>query len=284
MNPLFKMVSRENSIATVEEGDYYKNDLLYCGKCHKPKERLIKSQFYGDFKVRDRCDCDLKREAEEADKTRLSEEERQKQARARLAEQRRDRAFPDRRMKEWRFEVDDKTNAKLSEVAQKYVDAFDAMRERGTGLLLYGGVGTGKTFISACIVNALIDRGFRCKMTNFARLSNTLIGMLDGKQEYIDQLNNCDLLVIDDLASERDTEYMGEVVQMVIDSRYNAGLPLIVTTNLTAEQLKHPQDIRRERIYSRLFEMCVPFEVKGSDRRKRKARDANADMRELLGL
>ena len=108
--------------------------------------------------------------------------------------------------------------------------------------------------------------------------------MFEEKQQYIDGLKRFDLLIIDDLASERDTEYMGEIVQNIIDSRYRSGLPLIITTNLTAEELKHPAEIRKQRIYSRLFEMCVPVEVKGYDRRKKKLVMEHEEMSKILGL
>jgi DNA replication protein DnaC len=192
--------------------------------------------------------------------------------------------FPDVEMTRWTFDNDDGTNEKLSTAARNYVANFAEMKKRGKGLLLFGKVGAGKTFASACIANALIDSGVPCLVTNFARLVNTISGMYDGKQDYIDSLNRFDLLVIDDLASERDTEYMGEIVQNIIDSRYRAGLPLIVTTNLTAEELKHPQEIRKQRIYSRLFEMCVPVEVKHRDRRKDKLIADYDELNALLGL
>ena len=123
-----------------------------------------------------------------------------------------------------------------------------------------------------------------CLVTNFARLTNTISGMYEGKQEYIDGLDRFDLIVIDDLASERDTEFMGEIVQNIIDARYRTGKPLIVTTNLTSDDLKNPAEIRKQRIYSRLFEMCVPVEVKGTDRRKEKLKQDYKSMEDLLGL
>ena len=90
--------------------------------------------------------------------------------------------------------------------------------------------------------------------------------------------------MIDDLAAERDTEYMWEQVMNVVDSRYRAGLPLIVTTNLTAQELSSPSDVRKARVYSRLLEMCLPFHVEGADRRRVKAHDDVAELRGLLGL
>lgn len=182
------------------------------------------------------------------------------------------------------FERDDRQNERVSQIARKYADNFDAMLHKGKGLLLYGGVGTGKTFYSACILNAVINHGHPCLLTSFSRLASEIFGIYEGKQEYIDGLNKYALLSIDDLAAERDTEYMNEIVQSVIDSRYRAKLPTIVTTNLTAEELKRPTDVKKQRTYSRLLEMCIPVEVKGKDRRKEKLVDDYADLSDVLGL
>ena len=192
--------------------------------------------------------------------------------------------FPDAEMKNWTFDKDDHKNEQISKIAHNYVDNFDEMKKRGKGLLLFGEVGTGKTFISACIANALIDQGRACLVTNFARIVNIIQSTFDGKQDYIDSLNDFDLLVVDDLESERQTEYMGENVQNIIDSRYRAGLPLIITTNLTSDELKHAKEIRKQRIYSRLFEMCVPIEVKGKDRRRQKLKHDFDDLNKLLEI
>ena len=258
------------------DGDYTENGLLHCGKCRTPKQCRV--ELFGRERVV-HCLCKCKKEKYEADEAAF--QHRQKMQRI---EGLRQLGFPDGEMKKWTFEADDKSNEKISEVARNYVQNFAEMKKRGKGLLLFGNVGTGKTFISACIANALIDEGRPCLVTNFARLINSISGMFEGKQEYIDSLNNFDLLVIDDLASERDTEYMGEIVQNIIDSRYRAKLPLIVTTNLTSEELKKPVEIRKQRIYSRLFEMCVPVEVKGKDRRKQKLREEYGEIGNLLGL
>lgn len=260
-----------------QDGDYTgENGLLYCGKCKTPKQCVV--ELFGQKRtVSCLCKCGVeKRDAEKAD-----QERREKMQRIQRLRQ---TGFPESDMQSWTFDRDDGTNAKVTEIARNYVKHFDEMQKRGKGLLLFGKVGTGKTFISACIANALIDAGHACLVTNFARLVNTIGGMYEGKQEYIDSLNRFDLLVIDDLASERDTEYMGEIVQNIIDSRYRAGLPLIITTNLTSDELKHPAEIRKQRIYSRLFEMCLPVEVTGKDRRREKLKSEYDEIGSLLGL
>lgn len=259
------------------EEDYVGEDgLLICGKCNTPKQ--VRFELFGQIKTpMCLCKCEAaKRDAEEA--------ERKRQERQIHIARMRKTGFPDSEMQNWNFEADDGANEKISQIARNYVDNFKKMYDRGKGLLFYGTVGTGKTFYSACIVNALIDKGYPCMMTNFSRLVNTISGMFEGKQDYIDGLNRFALLVIDDLAAERDTEYMNEIVQTIVDSRYRAGLPTIITTNLTAEEIKNPADIRKQRTYSRLLEMCIPVEVKGADRRRSKLINDYAEFNDLLGL
>ena len=259
----------------MEKGDYIQGGLLICGKCNTPREHIL---FTGGEEFKVPCLCKCRTEARDAE-----QEQRTLEARQRYIDSLRDKGFPDAEMSEWTFEHDDWSNEKISTVARRYVDNWSEMLKRGKGLLFYGSVGSGKTFISACIANALIEKRVPCLVTNFARITNQITGSKNA-QDYIDDLSKFKLVILDDLASERDTEYMGEIVQSVIDARYRSRLPLIVTTNLTAEELKNPADMRRQRIYSRLFEMCIPVEVKGQDRRKVKLAKDYKDLEELLGL
>lgn len=261
------------------EGDYIKDGLLHCHKCNTPKECVVMNPFIPNRYDKRSCTCKCRREEiakAEAESRRRDFEKKVKRLRQ--------AGFPDDEMQEWTFDKDDGANEHITSVARKYAENFEKMRDSGKGLLLYGTVGTGKTFAAACIANALIDRGFPCLVTNFSRLINTISGINDGKQKYIDALNDFTLLVLDDLASEADTEFRNEIVFNVIDSRYRAGLPFIITTNLTAQELKNSADIRKQRIYSRLFERCIPVEVKGADRRREKLKDEFQTYADLLGL
>lgn len=262
-----------------EEGDYLnENGLLMCGKCHTPKQCQFIATWDGkEKKPYTLCDC--ARERRDAE-----EQARQAQDMRIEVNRLRKLGFPDTEMATWTFANDDGTDPKTTSIAHKYVDNFTEMKKHGKGLLLYGPVGTGKTYTAACIANELISQGRPCLVTNFARITNTLQGMFDGKQRYLDDFNRLDLLVIDDLAAERDTSYMQEMIFNIIDSRYRSGKPLIVTSNLSKADLMAPGSIERQRVYSRLFEMCVPVEVKGGDRRKKKFHDDSADMKRLLGL
>ena len=103
-------------------------------------------------------------------------------------------------------------------------------------------------------------------------------------QEYYDSFNDYTLLILDDLSAERKTEYMQEIVYSVIDTRCNSGLPMIVTSNITAQELKNPVDTASERIFSRLLEKCHPIEIKGADRRRQKLKNDFEQTRKLLGI
>lgn len=278
-NIIENMVREANRNSHHEEGDYLNEDgLLMCGKCHTPKQCRFIATWDGKEKT-PYTPCSCERERRNAE-----EQARQAQDLHIEVNRLRKLGFPDSEMANWTFAHDDGTDPKTMSIARKYVDNFAEMKKRGKGLLLYGTVGTGKTYAAACIANELINQGRPCLVTNFARITNTLQGMFDGKQRYLDDFNRLDLLVIDDLAAERDTSYMNEMIFNIIDSRYRSGKPLIVTSNLTQSDLSAPAAVDRQRIYSRLLEMCIPVEVKGADRRKKKLRDDSADMARLLGL
>ena len=267
--------AKENN--PIEDGDYVDEEgLLCCGKCHTRKQ--IRLEILGkEATPMVPCEC---RKAE-IEKAEAEEKRLQKQNEMSIM---RNACFHDRSMIDWTFDNDDGSNPRIISIAKRYVEKFQEMKKDHKGLLLFGNVGVGKTYVSACIANALIEKGVPCMVTNFSRLVNTLWNLKEGKQEYLDDLNNYELLVIDDLASERNTEYMQEFVMQVIDSRDRSGLPIIVTTNLTAEELKNPSDMQKQRIYSRLLGMCIPIEVKGTDRRKSSLRNDFKKYSDLLGL
>lgn len=145
-----------------------------------------------------------------------------------------------------------------------------------------GNVGTGKTFFAACIANALVEQHISVRMTNFSTILNDLFSETD-KNKYLERLNDHNLLIIDDLGIERDTEYALEQVYNIIDTRYKSGKPLIITTNLTLEELKNPIDVAHKRIYDRVLGMCVPVMFNGSNFRNQEAANKMETARKLFG-
>lgn len=245
-----------------EAADYIdaQSGLLYCGSCHAPKECRIRV-FGRERIVRCACTCQMAQwnaeEAERIQRERLMHIQRLKAT-----------ALQDRALWAYTFERDDGSNPAMS-YAHRYAENWSTMRDKGTGLLLWGGVGTGKTFAAACIAHAIIEQGYPVLMTNFAKILNSLSAMFSGDRNgYLDSFNKFDLLIIDDLGVERNSEYALEQVYNVVDSRYLSRLPLIITTNLSLAELKKPKDIAHARIYDRVLERCTPICFSGRNHRK----------------
>ena len=126
--------------------------------------------------------------------------------------------------------------------------------------------------------NALIARGIPALITSFPRILNA--GW--DKREIAEQMRQYPLLVIDDLGAERESDYALETVYMVIDERYKARKPLIVTTNLTLEEICKPKSMDYQRIYDRILEMCVPVVFQGGSIRRKAANEKLRRAREAL--
>lgn len=267
IDSISERVPKAESTYTGEDG------LLHCSKCHHKTETIVKNPFTGEEK-KVRCICKCRTEMDDF-KDRQKQEELERKKRI---------CFAESNMLTWTFANDDGKNAKISNAMKNYVKNFTDFKKDGKGLLLYGTVGTGKTYFAACIANALIDEGYSVLMTNFARLTNSIQGTFDGKNEFIDSLQRYTLLIIDDLGAERKSEYMQETVFNIIDARYRSGLPFIITTNLTAEEIKKPQEVGYSRIYDRILERCFPVAVTGESRRRQEVKETFFEIKEKLGL
>ena len=246
-----------------EPQDYVAEDgLLYCGSCKTPKEAFFPNgkQLFGRDRHPAECRC---RQA--------TRETQEKEERARLHYEKVQRlklqGFTDWAMQHWTFANDHGQNPQM-QLAQRYVAHWPEMREKNVGLLLWGGVGTGKSFMAGCIANALMEQEVAVCMTNFARIMNELNNAFSWRNEVVDRLCGYPLLIIDDFGMERGTGYALEQIYNIIDSRYRSRKPLIVTTNLTLTELKKPQDTAHARIYDRLLELCTPIACTGPSMRK----------------
>lgn len=261
-------------IKTQNESYLGEDGLRRCAVCHEKIERFFSvPELNLHRKVGCICACEKAKLDAEKQRDIIAEAERKRSV-----------CFKESNMWKWTFANDDRKNPKISDAMQNYVKNFPEFRKQGKGLLMYGTCGTGKTYLSACIANALIDKGYSVLMTNFATIVNTVMGMREGKQEYMNSLNRYDLLILDDLGVERSSEFMVEHIYSIIDTRYRSGLPFIITTNLTADELKKPQTVGYSRIYDRILERCHPVKFEGNSRRRENLKDGFADTQRLLGL
>ena len=227
--------------------------LIYCAKCHTPRQGRYTLQGRV-FMPPIRCKCQQELYEQEETKRKLLEKQEE-------IERMKASGLQDKSLYDYTFEKDTGINPEMH-LAHKYVENWDDMKARSSGLLLWGNVGTGKSFFAGCIANALLEKGVPVLMTNFSRILNTLTGMhFEDRNQFIDSLNRYSLLIIDDLGIERNSEFALEQVFNVIDSRYRSKKPLIVTTNLTLTELNNAPDVAHRRIYDRILERCAPIRI-----------------------
>lgn len=276
-----KVFSRLFNAANEEPGDYYDSEgFLMCGNCHDRKQAYDAklSEILGkDRTIRPRlCKCKL----EEMERERKLQAEKDRIERIEYLKK---RGLADPQYLRYRIENDDRANPKLSDAIIRYTDKWEEMKEKNMGILFCGGVGTGKTFLAGCIANILIEKGIPVLMTNIPALIAAMAKDFEvAKIDILNRVSNVPLLILDDLGTERNTEYGYEKLQEIIDTRYRSGKPLIVTTNLSPEEFECPQDIRYSRVYDRIREMCVTIAVKGESRRKDKARKNREDFKQMI--
>ena len=269
-------MSRDNS---APDDQFTEDGLRICAKCGERKQTWFGVNDLIPLK-KVPCMCRCEREKLEAEEAARKQDEQY-----RLIQQYRNRGLTDEQYKACTFAADDGMDEKASKFCRAYVDNWKWVQENNAGIMLWGDVGGGKTFLAACIANALIDKGIPATMTTIPKLVAAMtqdFGKNRGDVLYM--VANAPLLVLDDVGTERDTEFSNEQAYEIVNTRYKAQKPLIITTNLMMTELKDAKDVTRKRIYDRLVEMCTPCKVTSTGRRQKAAQDKMDQMLTQFGL
>jgi len=183
-------------------------------------------------------------------------------------------------------------------LATKYSENWDTMYANNRGLLLYGKAGSGKTFLSFAIANALYRRGKAVMAISISRLLSVIRDSFDrhgdlGESDVLNTVRDASLLILDDIGVEYKTAWAYEKLYAIIDTRYRANKPVIITTNLSLDALRENLatiDLKTrttdpsERVFSRISEMCAFHEVRGSSWRISKGIQNKTALFTELGL
>lgn len=250
-----------NQSVKMNPGDTYDEDgLLVCGVCGKRKQSKLILRDGESMIVRAMCECEIKAD-EEAERRKRCECEIQKLRSVSLIH---------KKFRNASFDTYDENNynAKNRRKCERYAKNFETMRKSNEGLLLWGDVGTGKSHTAACIANYLISQSIPAIMTSFVMLMAEFGFGAARESELMSAIASTDLVILDDLGAERDTEYAQEKVYSIIETRYRSQKPLILTTNLSLTEMMNEEDTRYKRVYDRVFEMCHPIQFTGPSRRK----------------
>lgn len=256
------------------------SDCKTCPKCGEPIERVTYLPGFDRY-IKGPVMCSCKKAEIEAKE--IEEQNREKQIRLKqiIKNSLIDENFKNSRFDTWDFS---KGSKKMYNIGKKYSDKFQELKKESIGLLIYGNPGNGKTHTVSCIANDLID-----KMVPVICVSvNALLDRIketynrwgnEGEETILRSLQNADLLIIDDLGTEQETEWSQTRIYNILDSRYRNKLPLIITTNITLEDLKEKYHART---YDRLLEMCTPVQNDGKSIRMEKAKENTRILTEIL--
>lgn len=244
------------------EGCYLNSEdgLFYCEKCHTPKQTKI-TIFGTEKTVWCMCSCETAAENSKnaAFRQQLENEE---------IERTRTSATKDNEFRHHTFANDNGRQPMISQ-CKAYADNFPEKLSSGNGLLIYGDIGTGKSYSAEAIANELIDQGYPVLVTSMSKIAEEVSATEWGeKGAYFSRLNRYQLIVIDDLGAERETEYMMEIIYRVVDERDRSGKPMVITTNFSWEQIKSPKNDEWARIISRILKKGYPLKFEGADQRK----------------
>ena len=262
-----------------EDGDYERDGILMCGKCHTPRRKYIYNSAGEGILIPIPCKC---RKA--ADEAKQLEEQRRKDFES--VQNLKKGSLIDDKFRDCTFDtckvVPD--NAKQVRLCKSYAGRFEQMVEKNQGLLLYGTVGTGKSYLSACIANNIMERLHSVCATSMVKIMDLArdLNNKDMLAQLEDKMMKADLLILDDLGTENETGYAAEIAYRVIDGRYRVKKPMVITTNLTLEAMQSCTEIKKKRVYDRILEVCYPMQFNGKSFRQLEARNRFDEMKNLL--
>jgi DNA replication protein DnaC len=164
----------------------------------------------------------------------------------------------------------ERRNGALVRELRAYVRAIGERLDEGRGIWFAGEVGTGKTTLAMLVSKAAMEADRTVAIYSLPRL----LGMLrdsygdDARfslNELIDRLCAVDLLHVDDVGAEQSSAWVLEQLYTIVNTRYEDGKAMVLTTNLDHDGL---QEQIGHRTVSRLYEMCgQPLPMFGDDQR-----------------
>lgn len=221
----------------LKEDEYLKNGVVYCKKCNTPRMASHKDHtFYSKCKCQDE-EIEREREKERALKVQqyYNQLKLNSMQTVRFAQVSFDKTDLDRPA--------DFINA--HERCQTYVERWETINPTGLGIYLCGDVGTGKTRLTACVGNALMQQKYVpvifTTIIDILKELKTVMNVsnktTDTEQALMYKLSQVDLLIIDDLGTEKLSTWSQEKIFDLINSRYNKKKCTIFSSNYDLEQL-----------------------------------------------
>lgn len=273
----------------LRKDEYKKNGIPYCRQCNQP--RAVNIGLNGDYWVRCICECE-KREFE-----RQQEEER-KFRRLKAFKERQRLSMIGSKYLEARFDtaIITDNNKAVYESCQNYVKNAQTILEKGIGVYIYGDNSSGKTHLTACMCNELVEQGYSCVYTSVPKIlaeiqSSYKKSFAMTEAEITNTLANKSFLFIDDLGKEfigrennqATAKFAERVLLEIVNARYNNGLPIIFSSNYSISDLISKFDIDKA-IVERINEMSTKVLKLNGDNFRDKTLEERTKLAQELGI
>lgn len=201
----------------------------------------------------------LRRIQEEEESIKMAEARRE--AKRRLDRTVREHRWDERVPSEWKGAQIDMLPTDLREVVVEWLEKQD---EDKRVMAITGGVGTGKTTCLYAIARELFIDRYEFVLMNISKMLDSIKPGVDDSNKNFYKYQNCNYLLIDDLGSERRSDWVDERLQIIFDHRWQNKLPTVISTNVAPAGLK---DVLGERTFSRVYDGITIFKITGKDRR-----------------
>lgn len=162
------------------------------------------------------------------------------------------------------FIVKDKIQERALKQAKHYVENIQKALEEGTNVIICGekNCGTGKSRLACTITNELLEKCIAAKFISSTKMITKI------KQNFeITEYTNTEILTIDDLGKERNTEWVSEQIFAIFNSRYEEEKPIIITTEGSIDDLLSHYKEKGNAIIGRLIEKAMIIVLNGQDYR-----------------
>ena len=172
----------------------------------------------------------------------------------------------------------DRDNARLKTGKREISEFVDCWPSVDRGLILMGPCGVGKTHLAVAALLEIIrsDKPGRLLFRNFQDLIHEIQASFSSdqvpkKSELLEPMLEADLLVLDELGSQKPTLFVQDILYYVINSRYNDEKATIFTTNFLDEPQAGVENLQQrigERLRSRIYAMAETVVIDSIDYRK----------------
>lgn len=229
----------------------------WCGRELEPRGFMLNGRVA--WVTSERCGCEGEERAEAAERAR-EEEAKERQRKAKLA-----RAGVKRRYLDAKVDTPE---------TRLYVERFGS--DDGRGLYIHGDVGTGKTYLASALACVFVATGYNVVLTTTIEMLGEIQNTYDNEDSSmaaLQRFTKSDVLILDDLGKESASSWSASTLFQVVNYRYEAMRPLIVTSQYDLASLEKRIARRGEResaraIVSRLRQMCHEVHLTGGDRRR----------------